>query len=299
MKNNLAIVIPYYKFDFFEETLDSLANQTNKNFNVYIGNDASPNNPENLISKYQDKFNIFYKEFKSNIGGNSLVKQWYRCLDMVHNEDWILILGDDDVLSSTCVEDFYNEYNSFKNLDVIRFASQVIDNFSVKISNIYCHPKLENGFEFLERKLNGGTRSSLSEYIFNRKQLLEKKIKDFPLAWYSDLLLVVELSTNKPIYTINSSVFYFRNSGYNITSRQDNLVKKNQATFSFYLYVIKNYKNRLNPNFLNFLYFKLEKTILYNKKNIRLWLKTLNLYAINGRIIQFIELIFQGIKRIL
>ena len=33
----LAIVIPYYKYTFFEETLISLSNQTDKRFKIYIG----------------------------------------------------------------------------------------------------------------------------------------------------------------------------------------------------------------------------------------------------------------------
>lgn len=37
----LAIIIPYYKFTFFEATLQSLANQTDQRFKVYIGDDAS------------------------------------------------------------------------------------------------------------------------------------------------------------------------------------------------------------------------------------------------------------------
>lgn len=41
----LAIVIPYYKINYFEETLKSLSNQTDKKFKVYIGNDASENDP--------------------------------------------------------------------------------------------------------------------------------------------------------------------------------------------------------------------------------------------------------------
>ena len=45
----LAIIIPYYKIVFFEETLKSLSEQTDKRFKVYIGDDASPENPANLI----------------------------------------------------------------------------------------------------------------------------------------------------------------------------------------------------------------------------------------------------------
>ncbi len=39
---SLAIVISFYKIIFFEETLQSLANQIDKRFKVCIGNDASP-----------------------------------------------------------------------------------------------------------------------------------------------------------------------------------------------------------------------------------------------------------------
>ena len=45
----LAIVIPYYKIIFFEKTLESLAQQTDKRFRVYIGDDASPDSPEKLF----------------------------------------------------------------------------------------------------------------------------------------------------------------------------------------------------------------------------------------------------------
>ena len=45
----LAIVIPYFKLTFFEETLQSLANQTDQRFKVYIGDDASLENPSDLL----------------------------------------------------------------------------------------------------------------------------------------------------------------------------------------------------------------------------------------------------------
>ena len=38
----LAIIIPAYEEEFLAETLESLANQTNMDFNVYVGDDCSP-----------------------------------------------------------------------------------------------------------------------------------------------------------------------------------------------------------------------------------------------------------------
>ena len=54
----LAIIIPYYKLTFFRETLDSLAAQTDQRFHVYIGNDASPEDPTNLLEEFEGKFYI-------------------------------------------------------------------------------------------------------------------------------------------------------------------------------------------------------------------------------------------------
>lgn len=299
MKSDLAIVIPYYKFDFFKETLDSLVSQTNTSFNVYIGNDSSPNNPSGLLVEYQDKLNITYQDFTENLGSKSLVQQWYRCLDLVHDEKWVLILGDDDVLSNTVVEHFYRFLQKKHQTNLYRFSSQVINEKNELISTKYKHPKIEIGFEFLERKLKGGTRSSLSEYVFRISELKKVGIKDFPLAWYSDLLLVVELSVEKPIICINDSLVFFRNSGVNITSRKDNLVKKNEATFVFYLYLIQKYKSKISTSFLEVLYSKLEKTILDNKTKLSFWIKTLNLYVTDSRFFQFVSLTFKAIKRIL
>jgi glycosyltransferase involved in cell wall biosynthesis len=49
----LAIVIPYHRLAFFEATLQSLVNQTDQRFHVYIGDDASPENPLPLLEKYR------------------------------------------------------------------------------------------------------------------------------------------------------------------------------------------------------------------------------------------------------
>lgn len=300
MKNNLAVVIPYFKIDFFKETINSLANQTDKNFNVYIGNDASATNPEKLIDTFREKVNITYRNFSENLGSKSLVLQWYRCLELVQHEEWVLFLCDDDVLDFNVVASFYEHLNEIEaeGSSVVRFASQVIDANGIKQSNIYKHPVKELGFDFLERKLKGGSRSSLSEYLFNKKELLKIGIKDLPLAWYSDLLLVIEMAIYNPIFTINQSIVFFRNSGINITSKNDNLVKKNEATFAFYFFIIENYDKRISSSFIEQIYFRLEKTILDNKKNINYWLKTFKLYLNKGKFTKFACIVLKALKSI-
>ena len=87
----LAIIIPYFKLTFFEETLDSLAKQTDQRFKVYVGNDASPEDPVQLLDKYKGKFEFLYHCFEQNLGGVSLAKQWERWIKLSNDEEWIKI----------------------------------------------------------------------------------------------------------------------------------------------------------------------------------------------------------------
>lgn len=297
----LAIVIPYFKRTFFEATLRSLSNQTDHRFKVYIGNDASPENPLDLMAKYQDKFDFHYHRFEDNMGGKSLVLQWERCLSLRNNEEWVMILGDDDVLENNCVAFFYENIKEIEALkiNVIRFATKLINSEGSAISKVHLHPKLENSVDFLMRKFKGGTRNSLSEYIF-KKQIVESiKFKELPLAWYSDLLAVLEFSKFGLIYTINEAVVYIRLSELNITGKKDDLILKNMAVFKFYHYLFKQYKTFFKSNEQKEILIRLEKTFLDNKKNLYFWLQLTKLYLTNFYFRRYFNFIFNYIKSIL
>ena len=234
----LAIVIPYYKSIFFEETLTSLANQTSKEFNLYIGDDASPNNPESIIMHFKENLNLTYKRFDSNLGKISLTRQWGRCLELTGEEEWIMILGDDDVLSPGTVEAFYKHHQYFSNKsNVVRFASQILFEETNSVSRVYEHPVWEEPEESFMRRFRGNSRSSLSEYIFSRKAYNIHGFYDYPLAWHSDDRAWLEFSDGNPIYSINEAVVIFRHSRHNITGKEDNYKEKSIASDEFYKYL--------------------------------------------------------------
>jgi glycosyltransferase involved in cell wall biosynthesis len=279
----LAIIIPYYKLTFFEKTLESLANQTDKRFKVYIGDDASPEDLTALLENYQSKFNFVYHRFERNLGAKSLVQQWHRCISHIQDEEWLVVLGDDDVLENNFVDTFYEnlkEIDALK-INVIRYATVVINEQGEEISNVHIHPKLETSPDFLMRKLKGGTRSSLSEFIFRRIDFDRVKFKDLPLAWYSDYLAVLEVSNFSWMFTINNSLVYFRHSGLNITSKNDNLKTKNIATFGFYYYLLNDMKEFFDSHEITVLMARLEKTFMDNKKNVNFWIRFSKLYLSN------------------
>lgn len=235
----LAIIIPFYKLNFFEETLQSLASQTSKRFKVYIGDDASPQNPSVLLEQFQGKFDFVYHRFGENLGGKSLHQQWERCIALSKNEEWIMVLGDDDVLGETVVEWFYNNQDVFlEKTNVIRFASKKLFGKDIVDSTVFVHPEWESATAAFYRKFAKTTRSTLSEYIFSRASYLKFGFHNYPLAWNSDDRAWLEFSDYKPIFTINESIVYFRLSDLNISGRQDNFLLKNKSEIEFYKYIV-------------------------------------------------------------
>jgi glycosyltransferase involved in cell wall biosynthesis len=235
----LAIVIPYYKITFFEVTLQSLASQTDKRFKVYIGDDASPENPSLFLEKYKGNFDYEYHRFNDNFGGESLTKQWDRCVAMTGSEEWLMILGDDDYLDSTTIATWYKHYNLFyKKSEVIRFASKMVFEQTKEVTDTYIHPLWESAADAFYRKHNNLTRSSLSEYIFSRASYLRCGFHEYSLGWYSDDRAWFDFSDNKPIFTINESLVYVRVSENSISGKADNFIEKGLATIEFHKFIV-------------------------------------------------------------
>jgi hypothetical protein len=277
----LAIIIPYYKYAFFEATLQSLADQTDKQFKVYIGDDSSPENPRILLEKYKEKIDFQYKKFEFNLGSQSLVKQWERCIDLSVNEKWFLILGDDDVLGVNCVESFYNNINCIEeSFDVVRFSSCNINEEGTLISKVFQNPTIESSIDFFFRD----RRSSLSEYLFNKKKFVNVGFKEFPLAWCTDILAVLELSDFGNVYSINDSIVYVRISDKSISGIKELQKLKSKAAFNFLYYLLNQKKQFFNSFQKNELLKEIISIYVNHKKNCMFFFK-LSWYFLNNFLI--------------
>jgi len=294
----LAIIIPYYKHSFFETTLESLANQTDKRFKVYIGDDASPENPSDSIEKFRGQFDFVYHRFDENLGGLSLVKQWERCIALIGKEEWLMILGDDDVLGENVVEEFYENLPEVvkEGINVVRFATQKINGEGITISDIYVHPKIEKSVDFFFR----GVRSSLSEYVFKKEKVIEIGFKDFPLAWFSDILAIMEFSDFNNIFTINTAKVCVRISEISISGKDDNLKSKSKAKFAFYYYLVTHKIQYFSDIKKKELFFMINKCYVNDKKEFLFFFKISVMY-INKFMLKeyfrFLQLFFVNILK--
>jgi len=270
----IAIVIPYYKIEYFEECLQSLANQSNKDFNVYIGNDNSPENPLPIIRKYENLLNITYHKFDNNIGGESLTLHWNRCLELVNGEVWAMLLCDDDMLTKNVIDDFYSNIQAIQaaNISVIKYSTREINENTEFISKPYTHPVIQSYEEVFVNRFFGGSRSSLSEHIFLLSQYKKKGFRDLELAWHADDLAWLEFSDFGEIYTINSSLIYFRVSPHNISRPNHLQDKKRELSYNFYTIIINEYINCFNKTVAKKILKKYElMTYELDRSTMRFW----------------------------
>lgn len=217
--HKLAIVIPAYKLSFFNEAINSIASQTCKDFVLYIGDDGSPYNLEEVLGLYTSKINIVFKRFEKNIGGRDLVAQWNRCIDMIQGEEWIWLFSDDDVMDHRCVELFYQHIQKYPYSNLLHFNIKIINEKNVEIYKSKVFSSHHSTTEFFSKVLNQKVYSCAVEYIF-RRDSFEKvnRFEQFDLAWSTDTATWMKLSVFSGISTIDGAFIKWRLSTENISS---------------------------------------------------------------------------------
>ena len=106
MDSMIEIIIPAYNcISTLDRTLDSLQNQSNKNFTVLIIDDCSTQDLCSVIERYKDTLSIQYLRNEKNMGVG-MTRQ--KGIDETKAE-YIAFLDADDILLSNAIDDWNKE----------------------------------------------------------------------------------------------------------------------------------------------------------------------------------------------
>lgn len=238
--NQLAIVIPAYKIDFFKDTIASLAKQTCKDFTVYVGDDCSPDDLKSLVLAYGDSIHIVYHRFNENLGGKDLVGHWERCIGLAHGEPWIWLFSDDDIIGERCVELFYKEIEDKNKFDIYHFDVKIIDSDG-RIAYLPGEfPEIIDVETLYRETSKDKIRSFVVENIFSREIYEEVGgFESFPMAWGSDMATWLKMGRKNGMKTIHGDYVFWRRSDKNITPSKDRemIKRKFMIQVDFYEWV--------------------------------------------------------------
>ena len=125
----ISIIVPVYNTEkYLRRCLDSLVNQTFKDIEIIIVNDASQGNCKEIIEEYQKKDNrIKYIEHSEN---KSLL-QARKTGNIASTGKYIMYVDSDDELDINTCKEIFNVIKN-KDYDIIHFGAKIISDFDSK-----------------------------------------------------------------------------------------------------------------------------------------------------------------------
>lgn len=202
-----ACITTFNRPDFLEESLNSLCNQTSKEFSILILDNGSDNLVGKIIKKYKNQeININYKRHKPI----SISEQRNLALDLVET-DYLGFLDDDDMWKNNKVEEFLKFLNNVDNKEIalwyggFKFFSEVNEKrfFSKEIYD----PKYDLRSLLLQR---GDFTGSASNPIIN--VLLARNLDgyDNKILTGEDYEFYLRLAKNYKFHFSPNSLTYIR-----------------------------------------------------------------------------------------
>ena len=217
-KPELAIVLPAWKSNFLEKSLQSLENQTSPDFRLYIFDDAGPPELFGIIEPFlQRNPDWKYQRFDSNLGGENLAAHWNRCIGQTEG-NWIWLFSDDDEMEPDCVEAFHASRKEFPGHQVYRFPFSIMDEEGNGMAvKSFAGPVL-NGAEFGRLRFLRQLDSSAVEFIFSRESFENKGgFPEFPAGWCADDAAWISFSGSAGIRCIDNGGVRWRWSPLSIS----------------------------------------------------------------------------------
>lgn len=219
-----SICIPAYKSRYFLLCIESILNQTLQDFELIILNDCSPEPIDAIVQQFGDK-RIKYFKNDQNVGAIDLVKNWNKCLSLATGE-YIMIMGDDDLLATDYLEEFSKLIDLYPKLGVFHCRSKVINDAGETVMLTPAHPTHEHVYDSIWHRLEQYRSNYISDFIYHTESLREQGgFFYLPLAWGSDDITSFIASYNKGIAHINKPIFYYRSNTLSITSTGNDLYK--------------------------------------------------------------------------
>jgi glycosyltransferase involved in cell wall biosynthesis len=228
--SGLVIVIPYYKRQFFRQTLECFACQTCKDFRLFVGDDASPESPAHILETFSSRLPITYHRFATNLGYKSLAGHWNRCIAMT-DEPWVWLFSDDDLAEPECVEFFLDELRCQPNTaDLYRFEKGIIDDTGAERISRIPVPAVESSQEVILARFRDGRSITIPEHVFSRTAFNRiGGFIDFQLAWYSDDASWAAMGRETGIKTIRGPRVFWRTGDFNISGQTSDVSTRTEA----------------------------------------------------------------------
>lgn len=263
----VSIIMPCYNSDsFIKLAIESVLNQTYRNFELLIVNDGSSDNTEKIIKEYETK------DFRIKVLNNENEKGISGAMNTGLNYArglYITRMDSDDIIESTKIEKQVKFLEENDEYGVCTVNIAMLDKLgNLYNENVYPEQKVPPEWTFL------WTNPIPNAPCMYRADIIKNNnIKFNNLKTAEDYDFLRQILTKTKIYMINESLYYYRynkNSIYN---------KRREETFKNSIEISKKFYMEITGEeapdfyvFLTFFYLKDTKPIILDVKDIYIFL---------------------------
>lgn len=243
-KPKFSIIVPVYNTEkYLKRCLDSIRNQTFKNYEVIIVNDGSTDNSSDIISKYPFKI-INQKNQGLSMARNNGVKE--------SSGEYLIFLDSDDYIEKDLLREINNSLSN--NPDLVRY--QIKEVFDDKSDVNYEEESFENkdGVEAFKLITKYHFVENAWAYAIKREFYLKEKFSFKKGTYHEDFgLMPLVIIKSKIVNSINYVGYCYYQRDGSIMNSSDYSKTKNKVKdfYNHYLYLTK----EINKTKLDKIYF--------------------------------------------
>lgn len=219
--NMVSIIIPNYNHaQFLSERIESVLNQTYKDFEVIILDDCSTDNSRDVIEHYRNHPKVSMIVYNETNSGSTF-KQWQKGFNLA-NGDYIWIAESDDVASPEFIESMMkgikcsdNVVLAFSNLDMIDKQGKVIE--EKPVTSYLKSPTVEGKYYIRHNMIFGCNILNASSAVFSRKAALAVPDDFMSFRGAGDYLFWIEIARQGNVYKNSNILDHFRIHNVKVT----------------------------------------------------------------------------------
>lgn len=241
-----SIIVPVYNVeDYLDKCLNSIKEQTYKNFEVIIVNDESPDNSQKIIDKYTKKDQRFKCYNKKNGGVSSARNHGLKYV----KGDYLIFIDGDDYIDKYLLEKLNKELEK-QNYDMIRFSYSKVDESGNIIKEINIKEENNDKNSVIKEILNNELVDVMWLYTYNIDFFKKNKFTFTEGRIHEDYgLILLILSKAKTMKIINYQGYYYVQRENSIMNSITYDKLKRRVDDFYYFYLI--HKKELKDNYID------------------------------------------------
>lgn len=229
----VTIAIPAYKAKWLAEAIESALNQDYENIELIVVDDHSPNDLEKIVTPYLSDKRVRYYKNDRNLGKESIVLNWNRCLELAEGEFFVL-LCDDDLLLPNFVSELLKLAEKYPQCDIFH-GSRMLYHEKTNITEVLdIWPEYESFDEFVKAKAEVKRKHTITEFLYRSRSIMAEKYIVFPVGYFSDDASILRMVKKGGIASSQKLVCKNRINDEQISSSGKYAVEKVKATLLYY-----------------------------------------------------------------